>query len=673
MTLRAAGRPALVVALVLACVLSAAPPMAREARAATPDLTIVGAARYDVQPANHRIRITVELVATNHLQDTATKRFYFDHALLQVQPGTTNYRLTSSSGSPSVRISRRLADSTIVRLNFGRRLFSGQTARFQLRFDLPDAGGAPARDVRVGPSLVTFPAWGFGSSETPGGTVSVTFPAGYTIQVFAGPFGAPTTRTAGSVTYSSGTLDDASRFSAFFIADRPATYVETAASANVGGTTVPFKVRSWSDDPAWGKRVTRLFEGGLPVTAQLVGLPWSLPAPLVVQEGVSRTTGGYAGLFDPASGHIEVAYYADSFVVLHEAAHSWFNGALLQDRWVNEAFASYYAVQVATRLAEKVTAEPLTDALRKSRIPLNDWGAVGTEQAAEEDYAYAASLALATEIAKRAGTDGLKAVWSAAANREAAYQPTDAATASPAAERALAPPDWRALLDLLEDRTRERFDDLWRTWVVRDNEKPSLSARAAAREAYARLVTEAGTWQLPGAIRAAMRAWRFDEATRLMAGAQGVLDRRAELVAAARAAGAELPDRLEAAFESVDGVVAANAEVDAELTTLEAIATASRARPTDQSPLTQLGLLGQSPEQQLADARAAFARGDVDAASRAASAARSAWTDASVAGLNRLLAAIAVVLLVLLMLAMLAARRSRPRVRNAPPRRDLGF
>jgi hypothetical protein len=670
--LRITGRHALVVALVVACGLVAAPPLARDTLAAAPDLTIVGDARYDVQPANHRIRITVDLVATNHLVDTATKRFYFDRAFLQVQPGTTNYRLTSSSGSPSVRVSRRLTGSTILQLTFGRRLFSGQTARFQLRFDLPDAGGAPARDVRVGTSLVTFPAWGFGTAETPAGTVSVTFPAGYTIDVFAGPFNAPTTATSGAVTYASGKLDDASRFSAFFVADRPATYVERSASTKVRGATVQFKVRSWSDDPAWGRRVTSLFERGLPVTAQLVGLPWSLPAPLVVQEGVSRTTGGYAGLFDPTTGHIEVAYYAGSFVVLHEAAHSWFNGALLQDRWANEAFASYYAVQVARQLGEKVTAEPLTDELRKSRIALNDWGGVGTEQAAAEDYAYAASLTLANSIAQRAGPGGLKAVWVAAGKLQAAYQPADGQTTAASAERSLAPPDWRALLDLLEDGTGKRFDDLWRTWVVRDDEKALLDARATARTAYAELVTEAGTWQLPGAIRAAMRAWRFDEARQLMAGAQSVLDRRAELDAAAADAGVRLPNRMEEAFETADGVSAANAEADAELVTLRAIATASTARPIDQSPLTQLGLLGQAPEQQLADARAAFERGDIEAAGRDAAAARSAWADASVAGMNRLLAAAAAVLLVLLVLAVLAARRSRPRARSAP-RRDPFF
>src|SRR4051794_22765778 len=90
-------------AVLLASGFAVAPPAAREVRAATPDLTVVGDARYDVQPQNRRVRVTFDLVATNHLQDSATRRFYFDRTLLQVQAGTTGFRLTSATGSPSVR------------------------------------------------------------------------------------------------------------------------------------------------------------------------------------------------------------------------------------------------------------------------------------------------------------------------------------------------------------------------------------------------------------------------------------------------------------------------------------------------------------------------------------------------------------------------------------------
>ena len=76
----------LLLALVAATGLLATPLGSAEVRAAAPDLTIVGNARYDVQPQAKRIRVTVDLTMTNHLHDTKTKRYYFDRAFLSVLP-----------------------------------------------------------------------------------------------------------------------------------------------------------------------------------------------------------------------------------------------------------------------------------------------------------------------------------------------------------------------------------------------------------------------------------------------------------------------------------------------------------------------------------------------------------------------------------------------------------
>ena len=55
---------------------------APEVRAAAPDLTIVTDATYEVQPEQHRVQVTVDMVLTNHLRDTTTRRYYFDHAFI---------------------------------------------------------------------------------------------------------------------------------------------------------------------------------------------------------------------------------------------------------------------------------------------------------------------------------------------------------------------------------------------------------------------------------------------------------------------------------------------------------------------------------------------------------------------------------------------------------------
>src|SRR4029078_8070913 len=147
----------------------------------------------------------------------------------------------------------------------------------------------------------------------------------------------------------------------------------------------------------------------VPVLADEIGVPWPHDGQLTVQEAVSRSTGGSAALFAPDARRVEIAYYAGDFVVLHEAAHAWFNGSLLADRWANEAFASHYAQAAAQGLKLKTTGDVLTDDLKAQKIPLNAWGPVGTEGQKHEAYAYAASLALADAIAARAGDDALPA------------------------------------------------------------------------------------------------------------------------------------------------------------------------------------------------------------------------------------------------------------------------
>ena len=301
----------------------------------------------------------------------------------------------------------------------------------------------------------------------------------------------PTTTADGQVVFQTAALDKPLAFFAYLVGDRPGAYAERDLPVTVAGESVNLTIRSWPDDPEWSDRVGGLVGRALPALAERIGLAWPRDGGLVVQEAASRSTGGYAGLFDPKEGLVEVAYYAEDFVVLHEAAHAWFNGELLADRWANEAFASYYGQQVAAALDVPAEGDVLTPELEDAAIPLNAWGPIGRESTATEDYAYAATLMLAQAIAERAGPEALQAVWADAAARVGAYQPptvgTGGADASPGPgepETVEGPPDWRGLLDLLEAHGSTSFDDLWRTWVVRDADLPLLDARLEARSRY---------------------------------------------------------------------------------------------------------------------------------------------------------------------------------------------
>ena len=638
------------------------------ARAATPDLTIVTAATYDVLPDESRVAVSVAVKATNHLKDTVTKQYFFKSGYLAVVPGASGFKLSGGSGSPTVSVTSRQATYTLLKLNFGENLAAGATTNLTLTFDIKDPGGAPDRVVRISPSIVTFFVWAFATAETSGSSVTVRVPADYETSITRGPLNGPDTDASGNHVWTSGRIASPLDFIADVTAARPGAYVEGSRSTPVGDRVAVVVFRSWPDDEDWRLRMTDLFLAGLPVLGSEIGVPWPLDGPLTVQEAIIAG-GGYAGLYDPAAHRIDVAYSALPGVILHEAAHAWFNGHLVADRWEAEAFASYYAEVTGKAMGVAIASPELTDALRAAAIPLNAWGAIGTESATTEGYAYAASLALARAIAERAGPDRLREVWKRAAAYIGAYQPVGG-TQELLGQAA----DWRALLDLFEDVTGTSFEDLWRAWVTRPDDLPSLEARTAARAEYTEAVAEAGPWLLPRSIRDAMRAWQFDVAQQGIADARGVLRQRAALQREAAQAGLILPATLEAAFEGSGGLAAAAAEASAELATVGALESAESRRPAEPNVLQKVGLLGApDPALRLADGRSALARGDLDGAMAAASEAQATWAGAEESGRGRLisvalLAISGLLLLGLLLQAVRRARRSLLRDRAVAPR-----
>jgi hypothetical protein len=646
----------LVVALVAATGMLTLPGHAPEVRAAAPSLTIVTDATYEVQPEQHRVQVTLDMVLTNHLRDTRSRRYYFDHAFIGVLPDASDYKLSwSGGGKPGVAVSKKTDKFTVLDLALGERIYSGKTAKYRLTFSLVDGGGTATRDIRVGTALASFPVWAFATDSTPGSTVKVVFPAGFEAEVQAGDIPPAAQDSAGRVVFQTPPLAQPTAFFAYLVGDRPGQYAEQSATAEVGSDPVDVTVRAWPDDKAWSERVSGLVTRALPALSTRIGQPWPRDGGLVIQEAVGRSTGGYAGLFDPKAGEVEIAYFADDPVVLHEAAHSWFNGSLLADRWANEAFASYYGFEAAKDLGVEGKPDTLTPELEAAKIPLNAWRAVGREDTKTEDYAYAASLTLARAIAERAGDDALKAVWADATKHIGAYQPAPGTAdgPQPAAETVDQPPDWRGLLDLLDGHTGKSFDDLWQTWVTRPSDAPLLEARRAARTEYAAVIAKAADWQLPRPVRDDMRAWRFDEATALLHDASAVLDSRASIAAAAAKSGLTPPPTLRTAFEAPGGFGAATEDATAEQAAIDRYDAAVASRIASPDVFQTLGLWDATPEASLGQARDAFAAGDLVRSAGAAGAASAAWASAAELGRGRAISIGAGGLAILLALVML--------------------
>ena len=636
------------------------------ANAAAPSLTMAGATTYDVQPDSNRVAVAVQLIATNHLKDTVTKRFFFRVGYLTVVPGATNFKITTTTknAKPKVTAIASTETYTNLKIDFGANLAAGKTQALTITFDVRDPGGAPDRTLRISHSLVSFSAWAIATPSTPGATVVVRFPEGYSVTVGRGPLTGPTPDGTGHDLWSSGALDAPLDFVADISADRPTDYAETTRTVAMSAGDATILLRAWPDDPAWRDRVGALIERALPVLEREIGVPWPVDGPLAVREALVRSTGGYAGLFDPADNRIEIAYAASDGIVLHELAHAWFNGGLVAERWAAEGFAAYYAELAARELGIDPSVPPAPSLADPAAIPLNAWRPTGIEQPASETWAYAASLELARQIAVRSGPAAMRIVWSNAARGIGAYQP-----AIGSSEPAPGPPDWRGLLDLVESGTGMDFTDLWRQWVARPEDLPVLADRATARGYYLRSAALAGDWALPPVIRTAMRAWRFDIAREQLVAADSVVAGRDKLLADATQARVTLPGTLRSAFEGNGGLAAAAVEVQAEQATVDALVQAEAARPTEHGAgerlIISVGLLFVDPESSLASARTELAAGDLESAYASAQAAEGAWTSAARVGRSRILST-ALLLLALIAFAVIIRQHNRRSRSEAP-------
>jgi tetratricopeptide (TPR) repeat protein len=466
--------------------------------------------------------------------------------------------------------------------------------------------------------------------------VTVYFPHQFTIQE---EFGGLTRSVSdsGEVVFTSGLIDDSTEMSAWFTAVQPVP----ASDFRVRNLTIgslSLSLRYWVDDVGWADQVERVMRAGYAVLRDMIGLGDPIVKKLTVEEASSQEIGGFSGSYDPTAGTVLVSYFADPFVILHEAAHMWFNVDLLSDRWAQEGFASYYAQQAVDRLGYADHAPVLTTRMRQSAVPLNDWIAAGDPNSAVDAYLYGASLEVARQVAEQVGQPAMTAVWLADRSGSAAYR---ALHGNPAEVPVGEPTDWRRLLDLLEQTSGRSCTEIWRAWIVDPSQAAMLDQRDVARAAYGAADHEAGAWNLPPEIRDSLDAWQFGQAIAYVAQARAILTQRDQIAAEALAEKTTPPTGLQAAFER-SGLVAANLEATNELAVLAALSAARQAQTQSNGAAPAVGLLGADPAAELRSAREAFARGDLSQAESLANGARSAWQSANGAGQVRILGSLSV-------------------------------
>lgn len=640
--------------------------------AAPPDLRVVTDATYEVRPADGVVHVSARGTATSYAADSNGNRYYFPSMRLVIFSGATGLSATASGAAARVTIVETDEYQQLIEVSLNRDLFYRQSTTFRLDYDLPT--GASGGEVRVGANVARFPVWAVGSYETPGSSVALSLPRGFQLDLQGEPLPDPEPRDDGGHVYRWNAIDDPDSFWLFATADQATitedTYRDYTSQVEVPGQRIEVVVRAWADDPEWGSRTSERMAEALPILGDLIGVPYFGTARLLVVETVSRSLNGYAGIFDAsqAQDQIQVSFDADDTVTLHEAAHAWFNASLSSDRWLLEGFASYYGGQAAQELGIPPENFELTDELRGVAFPLAEWGNVGSESEVREEFAYGASLAAASEIADRAGTDGLVTVFSAMAADEAAYQPVQSDRVDVSYAHTS---NWHYLLDLLEERTGEGFADIMREWIVSPADRHLLDDRTHARAAYVHLLSRLDGWEVPEPLRRQMNAWSFGAAEASVKDADAVLDERFAL--AERAADLDLSLSLEPVRESFEGDgMERAASLEQQIgSTLDAYGAALEASRDEVDLVESIGLIGTDPGNDLAVSAEAIGEGDWDSATSAANAAAATWKAAAGEGTARL--AIGGGGLVVLMgggAALLLVGRRRARMRSVEPKHD---
>lgn len=634
-------------------------------RAADDFLRLAVVTTYRVDAPKAAVHVTLDMRATNLKPSTATTYYYFDTITLGVPDEAKG--LAASSGAGRVSITTRPRDGYRQVVVHTPRLLYHQTYTTQLRFDLP--GGKPRSDspFRIGRAHAAFTAWAYGDAGR--ADVRIVLPSSFDADVHGWPdevANQPRSTTRGGLrTFAVDDLDDPDHWYATI--DASDDKALTNVSLGLAGKDVT--VHAWPEDKAWSDRVATVLRSGLPRLEAAIGLPWPVDGELAVSEASADEIGGYGGQYDPSADAIQVSEDLDPHVIVHEAAHAWFNRSAFAQRWINEGLADEYAAQVvALDEGGDVEAPPTVRSTQAGSFDLNDWpppSRIDDTTRLTENFGYDASWFLIHELVSEVGVARMRTVFAAASARRLPYLGSTRAEAAPTRT-----PDWRRFLDLVENvGGSTRASKLFADFVVTDSEAPELTERAAARARYQRLLTDGADW-LPGIlVRKPMSDWDFDDASTAIDEAEAVLADRDRLRTTLADLGLAFPANLEPVYEtadSADDLDGLRARLAQWQSAADAVRSARDGLAATRPAVTTLGLIGTEPEAAYQAALAAFAAGDDRAAVGGSAATLTLLSGAEDLGRQRALTGASVGLLVVLLVVLLVAylvyrRRSRRR------------
>lgn len=416
-----------------------------------------------------------------------------------------------------------------------------RTATTVVRYRL--VGGAPRSEESFERSNAAYASFSVYTWADPArGSVRIEVPADWTVEYVGSDL---TEQVALGVRVLEATeIADPDEFWVAFTTRNDA--VLESSRVEVGGAR--FEVRSWPGDDEWAAFAKRQVTDGIPLLEDLIGAPWPDTDETDVIEASTPYLRGYGGYYYAGDSLIEVGEDLDSWTMLHELSHAWFNSTNVEDRWISEGLADAVSALAATELgatAADVSYDPDDpDAADVEPFPLNAWRVPDEQDDPAEYYGYSTSYAvvrgLFDEIGERRRTELLAALI----RGTRAYQGEGDEVVVGGSV------GWRELLDLAEQiGGSTELAQTYRDTVLAPDSRDELDLRDETLAAYAALVERGGTWAAPEAVRGEMARWRFTSASEQIADADAALDVRDELDAVLEPIGLEPTAAIEAAYQ----------------------------------------------------------------------------------------------------------------------------
>jgi hypothetical protein len=610
---------------------------------------------YLVEPSKRVIAVSVKVTFTNTTPDPAGKFSVFETVPLALQDGAASVAARDAKGALKATLARDTKNNVnVATVSLRAALRFNKSATFTLTYSLRDGA---VSSLRVRASAVVFPAWSFGTK----GDVRIDLPSTY--EVVADGDRLTASHSGDTTVLQSGAISDPASWLAHVIATRPSAYATLSRSVPLKGGSADLQVRTWQDDPEWGKRTLDLAARALPPLETAMGVPYSRVGPLILTESAAVAPAGIGEPVGESDQEIQVIFDEPAFTAVHELVHVWVGSGLATDRWIREGLASFYAGKVAAELKVKPPYDPAAQLtrLKADAFPLSEW--TGDEPPERDRFGYAASWALLDEIARSAGAGAVSSAVQRAAGGVDGYQPVTGGAVPSEPGRPAAALDSRSFLDQLEKVSGKPLSELFAARVLAAGDVSLLPRRAEARTSFEQLVVAAGGWGTPAPIRQRLGAWDFDGAMPLIAEASAWLKERDALVVKVEAEGLTAPARLRDRYVESGGGPASKAELQAEDAVASAYAVALERANRQRSLIERVGLAGGAePSARLAAANALFAAGDLRGAADATDGAQRALDGAATAGWLRIASAVIALLAVAVLLVVLASRGRREKV-----------